>query len=77
MLIFLNINYKINNFIGNISDRINTTNPQLSAEQAIQRVASELNLGNAQNLTLLETVEKPMSTIYFTYVQYRSLVDQR
>ena len=50
--------YYANNFIGNISDRINTTNPQLSAEQAIQRAASELNLGIAQNLTLLETVEK-------------------
>lgn len=50
--------YYANNFIGNIADRINTTNPQLSAEQAIQRAATSLNLGSVQNLSLLESSGK-------------------
>lgn len=50
--------YYANNFIGNINDRVNATNPQLTPEQAIQRVASEFNLGSAQNLSLIETIGK-------------------
>lgn len=50
--------YYANNFIGNINERVNATSPQLSAVQAIQRAASEFNLGSAQDLTLLETAEK-------------------
>ncbi|WP_250435448.1 T9SS-dependent M36 family metallopeptidase [Hanstruepera flava] len=50
--------YYANNFMGNIAQRVNAIAPQLSPEQAIQRAASELNLGSAQNLTLLETAEK-------------------
>jgi len=46
--------YYANGFIGSINERINTTLPQLSAQQAVQRVATILNLGTIQNLDLLE-----------------------
>lgn len=46
--------YYANSFIGNINQRINTTSPQLTAQQAIQRAAATLNLGAIQNLDLIE-----------------------
>ncbi len=46
--------YYANGLIGSINERINTTLPQLSAQQAVQRVATILNLGTIQSLDLLE-----------------------
>lgn len=48
--------YYANSFTGNINERVNTTTPQLTAEQAIQTAASVLNLGAVQNLDLLEKI---------------------
>lgn len=47
--------YYANNFMSNIADRVNAIAPQITAEQAIQRVVSEFNLGTLQNLELIET----------------------
>ncbi|OBX23694.1 MULTISPECIES: T9SS-dependent M36 family metallopeptidase [Bizionia] len=46
--------YYANRFTGNVNQRINTTSPQLTAKQAIQNVATQLNLGSVQNLDLIE-----------------------
>lgn len=46
--------YYANSFINNVDQRINTTTAQVSAEQAVQRAASTLNLGAIQNLDLVE-----------------------
>lgn len=47
--------YYANNFISDINQRINTTTPQISAQTAIEEVASILNLVAIENLDLLES----------------------
>ncbi|OUR94729.1 peptidase [Flavobacteriales bacterium 34_180_T64] len=47
--------YYANNFIENIIEKVNASNPLINAEQAIQIVASEFNLGNLEGLELLES----------------------
>ncbi|MFD2551712.1 T9SS-dependent M36 family metallopeptidase [Bizionia sediminis] len=46
--------YYANNFVDNLNQRVSTTTPQITAEEAIIRASSELNLGALQNLELLE-----------------------
>ncbi|WP_452220183.1 T9SS-dependent M36 family metallopeptidase [Lacinutrix salivirga] len=47
--------YIANRFLNNISQKVTTSTPVISAELAIQKGASHFNLGNTQNLELLET----------------------
>jgi hypothetical protein len=47
--------YYANNFISDISTRVNTITPQFNAETAIERIVSALNLGSIANLEILES----------------------
>jgi hypothetical protein len=46
--------YYANRFLNNISTKVNTTSPSYSPVSAIQKVATELELGNVQNIEELE-----------------------
>jgi len=50
--------YYANNFINDISYKINTTIPVLNAEQAIINTANHFNLGGIQNLNLISVNDK-------------------
>lgn len=43
-------------FIQNVAEKVNTTNPVITAEVAIKRAATSLEIQNPSNLTLLETI---------------------
>lgn len=45
--------YYANNLIGNISQKVNTISPQISAQRAIENVVAQLNLGSLQDLQLI------------------------
>ncbi|WP_338731931.1 T9SS-dependent M36 family metallopeptidase [Mangrovimonas cancribranchiae] len=47
--------YYANNFVANIASKVNSTSPQLTAEEAILEVATKLNLGSTIGL---ENIEK-------------------
>ena len=46
--------YYANNFIDDIASRVNTVNPQINAEAAIESVVATLSLGNLEGLEVLE-----------------------
>ncbi len=46
--------YYANRFLNDISNRVNTTEPSFSPVSAIQKVATQLELGNLQNIQQLE-----------------------
>src|SRR5690606_35126638 len=47
--------YYANNFIGHVSQKLNTITAQINAQDALENAASQLNLGNVQGLELLST----------------------
>ncbi|WP_417865627.1 T9SS-dependent M36 family metallopeptidase [Xanthomarina gelatinilytica] len=47
--------YYANNFIGQVSQKLNTITAQINAQDALENAASQLNLGNVQGLELLST----------------------